>query len=150
MLREELRDIVREEMRAVEGVEDEAGGTPTQPRVTSTMRIPQPVINVHVPPQKVEVTATIEKDENKVVGEVDTFKLDKLRFQLDAVEENPAKLQKWLSRMKLAVSAVGGDLAESTVDQCLVAAQVYQLQYRSLPEDEREDVEVPLAELTRG
>ena len=91
-----------------------------------------------------------KKDENKVGGEVDKFKIDKLKFQLDAVEENAAKLQKWITRMKLAVSAVGGDLAESTVDQCLVAAQVYQLQYRSLPEDEREDVEVPLAELTRG
>ena len=91
-----------------------------------------------------------KKDENKVGGEVDKFKIDKLKFQLDAVEENAAKLQKWITRMKLAVSAVGGDLAESTVDQCLVAAQIYQLQYRSLPEDEREDVEVPLAELTRG
>ena len=91
-----------------------------------------------------------KKDENKVGGEVDKFKIHKLKFQLDAVEENAAKLQKWITRMKLAVSAVGGDLAESTVDQCLVAAQVYQLQYRSLPEDEREDVEVPLAELTRG
>ena len=151
MLREELRDIVREEMRAVEGVEeDEAGGASAQPRATSTTRAPQPVINVHVPPQKVEVTATIEKDENKIGGEVDKFKLDKLRFQPDAVEENPAKLQKWITRMKIAVSGVGGDLAESMVDQCLVAAQVYQLQYRSLPEDEREDVEVPLAELTRG
>ena len=123
---------------------------PAQPRVTSTMRTPQPVINVQVPPQKVEVTATIEKDENKVGGEVDKFELGKLRFQPDAVEENPAKLQKWITRMKIAVSGVGGDLAESMVDQCLVAAQVYQLQYRSLPEDEREDVEIPLAELTRG
>ena len=93
-----------------------------------------------------EVKAKIEKDEkdegevnNKIGGDVEKFKLDRLRFSSDDVDGNTVKLEKFLTRLKLATSAVGGDLPESMVDECLVAGQVYVMQYRTIPEHERED-----------
>ena len=169
IIREELRDLMREERERIAGRDgSEASATPSRPSATEERvggeaakpkgsRPAQPIIHVHVPPQHVEVKAKLEKEEkdegevnNKIGGDVDKFKLDRLRFASDDVEGNPVKLEKFITRLKLATSQVGGDLAESMVDECLVAGQVYVMQYSTIPEHEREDVEVPMASLTRG